>query len=60
MNVKVKGVLATALVLAVSALCFENSVAIKRKKNKWLHSMGQKSLNDTYNNNREVVESIKF
>ena len=39
---KVKGVLAIALILAISTPCFGSSVAIKRKKNKWQHSMEQK------------------
>ncbi len=56
---KAKGVLAIALVFAISAPCFGNSATIKRKKNKWLHSVEQKSLNDT-DNNQEVFKSIKF
>ncbi|MDR2914177.1 MAG: hypothetical protein LBV74_05010 [Tannerella sp.] len=57
---KVKSVLAVALVFAISAPCFGNSVVIKRKKNKWLHSMEQKSLNDTDNNNQEITGSVNF
>ena len=40
---KVKGVLVVALVLAISVPCVGSSVAIKRKKNKWQHSLEQKA-----------------
>jgi len=44
---KVKGVLFIALILAISAPCFGSSVAIKRKKNKWQHSVEQKISDNT-------------
>ena len=44
---KIKGVLVLALILAVSAPCIASSVAIKRKKNKWQHSMEQKTSENT-------------
>ena len=44
---KVKGVLILALILAISAPCFADSVAIKRKKNKWQHTMEQKASEKT-------------
>ena len=44
---KVKGVLIVALVLAISAPCVGSSVAIKRKKNKWQHSIEQKTSENT-------------
>jgi len=44
---RVKGVLVLALVLAISAPCFGSSVAIKRKKNKWQHSIEQKTSDNT-------------
>ena len=40
---KVKGVFIIALILVFSVPCFGNSVAIKRKKNKWQHSMEKKT-----------------
>ena len=44
---KVKGVLIVALILAISAPCLGSSVAIKRKKNKWQHSIEQKVSDNT-------------
>ena len=46
---KVKGVLVFALILVISAPCFGSSVAIKRKKNKWQHSLEQKTSENTEN-----------
>jgi len=46
---KVKGVIVVALILVFSAPCFGSSVAIKRKKNKWQHSMEQKTSDNTDN-----------
>ena len=40
---KVKGVLAIALILFISAPCFASNAEIKRKKNKWQHSMEQQA-----------------
>ena len=44
---KVKGVFVLALALLISAPCFGSSAAIKRKKNKWQHSMEQKVSDNT-------------
>ena len=44
---KVKGVLITLFMVAIAAPCFANNVAIKRKKNKWNHSMEQKASEET-------------
>ena len=44
---KVKGVFVVALILVISAPCFASSVAIKRKKNKWQHSIEQKASDNT-------------
>ncbi len=38
---RVKGVLLVVLVVVISVPCFGNSVEIKRKKNKWLHTVEQ-------------------
>ena len=43
---KVKGVLVVALILVISAPCFSSSITIKRKKNKWQHSIEQKTSDD--------------
>ena len=53
---KVKGVLIVALILAISAPCIANNVAIKRKKNKWQQSMEQKTSENT--DNKSVCASI--
>ena len=42
----VKGVLLMALIFAISAPCFGNNVAIKRKKNKWLHEAELTKMSD--------------
>jgi len=44
---KVKGVFVVALILIISAPCFGSSVAIKRKKNKWQHSLEQKTAENS-------------
>ena len=43
---KVKGVLVVALILVISVPCFGSSITIKRKKNKWQHSIEQKASDD--------------
>lgn len=54
---KVKGVLIAALVFAMVAPCFGNNATIKRKKNKWVHSMEQGTLDDT-DQNQETVKAL--
>ena len=57
---KVKGVIVVALILIVSAPCFGSSVAIKRKKNKWQHSMEQKISDNTENNKSECGQLFSY
>ena len=56
---KVKGVLALVLVFTISVPCFGNSAMIKRKKNKWNHSLEQKASDSTINNS-ETAKSYNF
>lgn len=56
---RVKGVLIAALVFAMAVPCFGSSVAIKRKKNKWLHSTEQKSLDNT-DTTQETAKAVHF
>jgi len=44
---RVKGVLIVALIIVFAAPCFGSNVAIKRKKNKWQHSIEQKMSDNT-------------
>jgi len=53
---KMKGVLALALVFTISVPCFGNSAMIKRKKNKWNHSLEQKASDSTINS-LEIAKS---
>ena len=57
---KVKGVFLAVLVFAVSVPCFGNSIAIKRKKGKWVHSTEQKMSDNADKNNQEEVGASKF
>jgi hypothetical protein len=59
MNNKVKGVLAVALIFSFTVPCFGNSSTIKRKKNKWNHSLEQK-VSDSASNNLEVAKPFNF
>ena len=56
---KVKGVLALALIITMSVPCFGNSVMIKRKKNKWNHSIEQNATDNTINS-LETAKSYNF
>jgi len=56
---KVKGVLALALIFTMTVPCFGNSVMIKRKKNKWNHSLEQK-VSDNTTNDLETAKSYNF
>ena len=56
---KVKGVLVLFLVVVISAPCFGSSVAIKRKKNKWNHSLVQKTSDNT-DNNLDTAKTLVF
>ena len=56
---KVKGVLALALIFTMTIPCFGNSVMIKRKKNKWNHSLEQKASDNT-TNSLETAKSYNF
>ena len=56
---KVKGVLAIALILTISAPCFGSSIAIKRKKNKWTYTLEQKVSDKTNDSIEEVKVANK-
>ena len=58
---KFKGVLLLALIFAISVPCFGNSVAIKRKKNKWIQSepVEQKNL-DNVVSSQDNVDAFSF
>ena len=56
---KVRGVLAVAFIVSVSVPCFGNSVTIKRKKNKWNHSLEQK-VSDNTSSNLEAAKSFNY
>ena len=56
---KVKFALAIALVFAMSAPCFGNSVTIKRKKNKWTYSLEQSFL-DKASDSTETAKNLIY
>jgi len=56
---KVKGVLVAVLAFAMVSPCFSNSVAIKRKKNKWVQSMEQ-TMSDSADKTQETSKAVNF
>lgn len=56
----VKGVLLMALIFAVSAPCFGNSMAIKRKKNKWLHETALTKISDVEQDNQFKSDTFVY
>ena len=54
---KVKCGLVLFLVIVISAPCFGSSVTIKRKKNKWNHSLVQKTSDNT-EINPDIAKSL--
>ena len=58
---KLKGVLLLSLIFAISVPCFGNSVAIKRKKNKWIQSESMEQKNpDNSVSNQDNVQAFNF
>lgn len=51
---KVKVILATALIFAMSVPCFASGIVIKRKKKKWNHSVEQK-MSDLIESNQQIT-----
>jgi hypothetical protein len=56
----VKGVLLMALIFAISVPCFGNGVAIKRKKNKWLHATERTKTTDVNWDNQSKADSFVY
>ena len=58
---KLKGVLFLTLMIVISVPCFGNSVAIKRKKNKWIQSESVEQKNiDNAGSSQENVKALSF
>lgn len=55
-----KDVLLVALIMVISVPCFGNGVAIKRKKNKWIHETEMTKITDVDRDNQCKANSFDY